>query len=318
SIHQAIWVVDENTRIQTGNANFEKLISEADYQGHFLSDIMPNHQIIKVFHDTVAEKSHLNQEIEYKKKVYIISSTYLKTNGNVIFTLLDISDMKSIESFKKDIVSNVSHELKTPLTSIKGFVETLLTDATPEQIRYLQIVQRNTDRLITIVSDILSLSMLEQKKGIIRHEVNVSSFFQKLEKLFDDAGKKQNTKLIIKIIGDNFTFDADEFLLEQAFVNLIDNAIKYSEKGSVTVAGERILDKVVFEVSDEGIGIPKEHLNRIFERFYVVDKNRSKRLGGTGLGLSIVKHIVHLHYGEIEVQSEVNEGTSFILRLPAS
>jgi two-component system phosphate regulon sensor histidine kinase PhoR len=158
SIHQAIWMVDENTRVKMANENFTTLVGTTDYKHQFLFDLMRNHDIIKLFHDTIGEKSHINREIEHQGKVYLFTSTYLKTSGNVIFTLLDISDLKSVEAFKRDLISNVSHELKTPLTTIKGFVETLMEDASDEQNHYLEIVNRNTDRLISIINDLLSLS----------------------------------------------------------------------------------------------------------------------------------------------------------------
>jgi len=316
SIHQAIWMVDENTRIKMANINFEALIGTIEYKDKFLLQLMRNHEIIKLFNDTISEKTHINREIEYQKKIYLCTSTYLKNNGYVVFTLLDISDLKSVEKFKKDLVSNVSHELKTPLTTIKGFIETLMEDANLEQIHYLEIVNRNTDRLIAIINDLLSLSKLEQTTEVIKNEINMRHFFNKIEKIFVEEWKKQHIELVFDI--DNFKFYADEFMLEQVFVNLIDNSIKYAEKGKIKVSANLSKDKIIFIVADQGIGIPKKHLNRIFERFYVVDKSRSKRLGGTGLGLAIVKHIVNLHNGEISVESEENKGTKFEIGFPRS
>jgi two-component system phosphate regulon sensor histidine kinase PhoR len=318
SIHQAIWMVDENTRIQMANINFEYLVGTADYKSKFLFDLMRNHDIINLFHDTVAEKSHINREIEHLGKIYLITSTYLKTSRNVVFTLLDISDLKSIEEFKKDLISNVSHELKTPLTTIKGFVETMLEDAEPTHSHYLKIVNRNTDRLITIINDLLSLSKLEQTTQVIKQDIVLKTFLEKIEKIFLEEWKKQNIKFVFEVEEPEVVFFADEFMLEQVFVNLIDNSIKYSGTDTIKVTAGLLKNKIFFFVSDDGIGIPQKHHKRIFERFYVVDKSRTKRIGGTGLGLAIVKHIINLHQGEISVESEEEKGTKFLIWIPTS
>jgi two-component system phosphate regulon sensor histidine kinase PhoR len=316
SVHQAIWIVDENTRVINANQNFANLISGIDYKNQFMSNLLRNHEIIKLFHDTVAEKTHINREIEHFGTVNIITSTYLTSNKCVIFTLLDISDIKTVEKFKRDLISNVSHELKTPLTSIKGFVETLLSDANDEQIHYLEIVNRNTDRLIGIINNLLSLSKLEQTKDIQLVEISVKNLLANVQKQFVETLQKHNITLTYEIIPNDLSIYADEFILEQVFVNLIDNSIKYSGSPSIEISTSTTDRKVIFTIADTGIGIPIHHQNRIFERFYTVDKSRSKRIGGTGLGLAIVKHIIHLHGGEISVESDENLGTKFIFWLP--
>ena len=316
SIHQAIWIVDEKTNIEMANSHFEKLIQNREYHKKYLFDLLRNHDIIKIYQDTVSSKTHITREIEFDDKICLCTSSYIKTSRSIIFALLDISDIKSVEKLKKDFISNVSHELKTPLTAIKGFVETLLEDASNEQKHYLEIVNRNTDRLIFIVNDLLSLSKLEQANELLKQEIIISDFFVIIEKIFVEVLKNENITIKYKLDGVITKIFADEFKLEQVFINLIDNAIKYAGKGVIEISAKKIENKVEFIVADEGSGIPKKHLKRIFERFYVVDPSRSRRIGGTGLGLSIVKHIINLHNGEIKVESEENRGCRFIILLP--
>ncbi|MCD6155495.1 MAG: PAS domain-containing sensor histidine kinase, partial [Candidatus Atribacteria bacterium] len=214
-------------------------------------------------------------------------------------------------------VVNVSHELRTPLTAIKGYVETLEEEIEGDSKRYLDIIKRHTERLINIVADLLLLSELEEK-GLtqIKEEVNLEKVVKDVFKIFDQKAKEKGLKLNLICEG-NPVVEGDAFKLEQMFINLIDNAIKYTERGEVLVYLKQTDEEVIVKVKDTGIGIPKEHLDRIFERFYVVDKSRSKKLGGTGLGLSIVKHIVLLHNGKIDVKSSPGEGTEFIITFPS-
>ena len=314
-VNQAIWIIDDYTKIQLANTNFEKLVNCKEYFNVSLFNLIRNPDIIKIYQDTLLSKSHITREIEFQDKIYLCTSSFLHTNKSIIFTMLDISEIKSVEKIKKDIISNVSHELKTPLTSIKGFVETLLEDANTEQANYLEIVQRNTDRLISIVNDILTLSKLENNSYLEKEEINLKDFFNKLEIIFTEAYKDKEVNISFEIPENTPNIKADEFMLEQVFINLVDNAVKYGGKDEIKVAVSHEKQNFTFSVTDKGIGIPPEHQKRVFERFYVVDRNRSKRMGGTGLGLSIVKHIVNLHNGDIFVESESGKGTTFKLEI---
>jgi two-component system phosphate regulon sensor histidine kinase PhoR len=225
--------------------------------------------------------------------------------------------MKMLERMKKDFVVSVTHELRTPLTAIKGFVETMEEEADKEKQNYLRIIKRNTDRLVRIVNDLLSLSEMEEKGVLVeREEVNLKESVENILKIFEHEAKEK--KLYLKLHADEKLplIHADSFRLEQTFINLIENALKYTEKGGVTIVLKTKDKEAVIEVRDTGIGISAEHLPRIFERFYTVDKAHSRRLGGTGLGLSIVKHIVLLHGGTIEVKSDLGLGTTFTVTLP--
>ena len=243
--------------------------------------------------------------------------------GGAVIVLHDMTRIFRLENVRRDFVANVSHELKTPVTSIKGFVEALLDDqdADAAQVRhYLGIVAKHTDRLNAIIDDLLSLSRLEEDRDQRRISFEETDLQQVLESALELSGIKARQK-DIEVILDcpeaGMMAKVNGPLLEQALVNLIDNAVKYSDNQTrVLVTLRDNLDQIEISVEDHGSGIAREHLDRLFERFYVVDKGRSRRLGGTGLGLAIVKHIVQVHGGVVTVESEVGQGSIFTLRLP--
>jgi two-component system phosphate regulon sensor histidine kinase PhoR len=235
----------------------------------------------------------------------------------------DVTRLKKLENMRRDFVANVSHELKTPITTIKGFVETLQDGAMnePENAgRFLDIISRQSDRLTAIINDILSLSRLEQQgdpSGIEMQEGSVRDMLKSAVEACLLGIRKKN--ITIEIEADDLlrgVFKRD--LLEQAIVNLIDNAVKYSEPGrAVRIKGWQEGKEVLIEVADQGRGIDQEHLPRLFERFYRVDKARSREMGGTGLGLAIVKHIAQVHGGTVQAKSQVGQGSTFLLRIPS-
>jgi two-component system phosphate regulon sensor histidine kinase PhoR len=218
---------------------------------------------------------------------------------------------------KKDFVDSVSHELNTPLTAIKGFVETLEEEADEAQRGYLDIIKRNTDRLINIVQDLLALSELEEKTLELQREpVDIRRLLENILQIFKQPLQNKNLKLEFVADAGPAKVMGDPFKLEQLFVNLIDNAVKYTEEGKIKVEIRREDGVLVVDVEDSGIGIPEDQQKRIFERFYVIDKSRSKKVGGTGLGLSIVKHIAQSHEADIDVMSKPGKGTTFRITFP--
>ncbi len=243
------------------------------------------------------------------------------TRIGVLLVLNDVTRLRKLENVRRDFVANVSHELKTPITSIKGFVETLLDgakDNAADLNRFLEIVAHHTDRLNAIIVDLLSLSRIEQEG----EEGAISLEESSVHDMLLDAVQDYETKAAAA--GVEITVECEPGLralmnaplLEQAVINLIDNAVKYSEKGSrVRVEAAREKSDVVIAVRDEGCGIAEEHLDRLFERFYRVDKARSRKQGGTGLGLAIVKHIVLAHSGRVSAESTPGEGSVFFIRL---
>jgi two-component system phosphate regulon sensor histidine kinase PhoR len=239
-----------------------------------------------------------------------------------VIVLNDITQLHHLERVRRDFVANVSHELKTPVTSIAGFVETLLDGALDDRAtaeRFLEIIHRQAERLNAIVTDLLSLARLEQETGSERIAFEESGLCgllsDAIEATRDRAAKKE---IILELeCPEDRSFPAQALLLSQAVVNLIDNAVTYSEPGSrVLVRGAVSAETMSIQVVDRGIGIPREHLPRLFERFYRVDKSRSRRLGGTGLGLAIVKHIAQVHGGRVTVESTPGAGSRFTIFLP--
>ena len=285
------------------------------YQDKYIWELIHDPDTKKVIEKVNPQNAHIIKEIRIAEKWYILSSSKLD-DEKVIFVLHDISELKEIEKFKKDFVINASHELRTPLTAIKGFSEHLLDNAQDSDARYLNIILRNTERLIHLVNDIQSLAKLEQKPLLRATNISLLDFLANTKSIFEEKLKSNKLYLNLNIPDNLPQLEVDKFKFEQIFVNLIDNAIRYTSEGGITISAEAQYHSIVIKLTDTGIGIPEEHLPRLFERFYVVDKSRNRKNGGTGLGLSIVKHIVQLHNGSIKAESSLGKGTSFIITLP--
>ena len=248
--------------------------------------------------------------------------------GGAVIVFNDVTELERLESIRRDFVANVSHELKTPVATIKGFVETLLDGAIDEPAdnrRFLEIVGRQSDRLAAIIEDLLALSRIEQSEGagsLPREPVAVASLLAAARSSCLPRATERGMAIELDC-PDELVAEVNAALLEQAVLNLIDNAIKYSgaerpihvQATAEAIPGQAGLSLVI-SIRDEGNGIPAEHLPRLFERFYRVDKGRSRQVGGTGLGLSIVKHIVQAHGGTIAVVSERGQGSTFTMKLP--
>ena len=226
--------------------------------------------------------------------------------------------MKKVENMRREFVSNVTHELKTPLTSIKGFVETLKAGAIEDPKiahKFLDIIEIESDRLSNLISDTLLLSEIESKKDTKREPCDVNAVITEVVELLQPK-VKEHVRLIFHPDSSVRPYSCNRDRLKQLLINLVDNGLKATEFGAVTITCRSTVSQLVIEVSDTGIGMEEEQLDRIFERFYRVDKGRSKAQGGTGLGLSIVKHIVELYNGTIEVASKPGVGTEFTVKLP--
>jgi two-component system, OmpR family, phosphate regulon sensor histidine kinase PhoR len=318
SMQEGLLVFDGKGRITLCNESFKKIVQNSSMEGKYYWEVVriPRFAelIKKLQKDAV---SYSVEELSLYDSSYLCSISYLAEREETVVILSDITEMKRVETMKKDFVVNVSHELRTPLTAIKGFVETLEETVDEKNRHYVEIIKRHTERLVYIVEDLLKLSVLEEREtALVLEDVNPAELLRQVSLLFEPRMQEKGLTLTFFIEPNMPSIKADSFQLEQALINLIDNAVKYTERGTVTLSLTRRNGSVVIEVSDTGIGIPDEHLSRIFERFYVVDKSRSKRLGGTGLGLSIVKHIVLLHNGTINVQSTPSQGTTFSISLP--
>jgi two-component system, OmpR family, phosphate regulon sensor histidine kinase PhoR len=257
------------------------------------------------------------EEVEILGKTYLCSTARVEPQEETILVLHDITGRKEMERIKRDLVSNVSHELRTPLTSIKGFAETLEEEVDEKYRRYAEIIRKNADRLINIVGDLLLLSQLEERTLSVEPEpMDLSALVEKTMEVFQAQAKKKGLSLLLEKADNLPLLIADSFRIEQMVINLLDNAIKYTDQGEVRIVLGKEDQGLTIEICDTGIGIPREQISRIFERFYVVDKSRSRKTGGTGLGLSIVKHIVLLHGGEVSAESTPGKGTCFTVHLP--
>lgn len=336
SVVNGIIAIDSSERVLFINPVAESIlnINDKDIVGKHLLQVVRNNSIDNYFNTILRNKEFFDTEItldgnsQKVLKFYAnpINQTDKSDIKGIIITIQDITELRKLESMRTEFVANVSHELKTPLTSIKGFVETLkMSDMEDRQdnMRFLNIIEEEANRLYRLINDILSLSELEQKKIVIKkEEINVEKSIIEVLSILKGQSKGKNIELSMNIREELKDLKGDSDKIKQMLINLIDNAIKYTpENGKVTVEAYNLSeedgsDNVVIKVTDNGIGIPKQHIPRLFERFYRVDKARSRKVGGTGLGLAIVKHIVILFNGKIEVYSEVGKGTEFKITLP--
>ncbi|MGB9750328.1 MAG: ATP-binding protein [Caldisericia bacterium] len=315
SIEEGVLVTNSFGLITLNNKIFEDIIKEFDIKNKYYWEVIKNIEVIEFIKNVLKTKETLKKEIFINNKNYLIKGFFLLTINEFVFTFFDTSLIKKVEEVKRDFVRDASHELKTPLTAIKGFVETLEEEIGKN--KYIEIIKRNIERMINIINDLLTLSKIEDKD--IKLEISEFDFLEMINnviKIFSGKIKEKNLKVKIEIDNYDTKMKGDFYKLEQVFINLIDNAIKYTEEGEIKINYFVKNSSVIIEIIDTGIGIPEEHIDRIFERFYVVNKSRSRKLGGTGLGLSIVKHIVLLHGGKIEVKSEVGKGSKFTITLP--
>ncbi len=317
SIQEGLLVLDRNERILLSNQSFKKIIQNDTPEGRFYWEVFRRSKFDELIKRVREQKKSTTGEVQWDERVYLCSATYMATQERIVVTFHDVTEAKNMERMKRDFVVNVSHELRTPLTSIKGYVETLEGKLDKKSQNYLEIIKRNAERLINIVEDLLLLSELEEKGVKLElEEVDVRQLAEDVLKIFEKKARDKGLNLTVRAKSGLPSVRADRFRLEQMFINLIDNALKYTEKGGIGISLEEKENALVIEIEDTGIGISEEHLPRIFERFYVVEKSRSRSLGGTGLGLSIVKHIVLLHNGKIDVQSRPGAGTKFTITLP--
>jgi two-component system phosphate regulon sensor histidine kinase PhoR len=323
---EAVLVLDEDRHIVRCNQAMLRLLEldAAHVIGHGVHEVIRNNDLLAFLEKLYTSRSTTEAEITLPGE----RERFLQAHGSFIpdedgrntlalVVLNDITRVQRLETIRRDFVANVSHELKTPITSIKGFVETLLDGAlsdTENAREFLGIIKRHADRLNQIIEDLLSLSRLDQDAD--KHQIRLER--ELIKPVLKSALLVCRNKAVEKQIALDLTCDEEieaqinSPLLEQAVVNLVDNSIKYSEIGrTVRVVVSKNEDEVRLDVIDTGSGIPAEHLPRIFERFYRVDKARSRKLGGTGLGLAIVKHIVQVHGGRVEVQSELDKGSTF-------
>jgi len=328
SMIEGLLLLDENGKIQLANRAFAELFGIAtDIRGRTILEVLRQHELTGLLEKVAAEK----QVLDYELKLGGLDERWLQVNAaaladnhgdkhGVILVFHDLTRLKQLERTREEFVANVSHELRTPLSLIKGYVETLLDGAkdNPEvSTKFLETIHRNSERLQLLIEDLLTISELES--GRIKMNLQRLHLRPLVEKVLEDF-KHQAAARRVTLTNElsELTAHADSDRLQQVLGNLIVNAIKYGHKeGHVKVSGNTT-DSGMIEmcVRDDGPGIPAEALDRVFERFYRVDKARSREQGGTGLGLSIVKHIVQGHGGKVWAKSELGKGAAFFFTLP--
>jgi two-component system phosphate regulon sensor histidine kinase PhoR len=328
SMIEGIIVVDKSSSIISVNPTIEKIfnVSKKEVEGKIFLEAIRNNDISEVINSVLRNGRTLSVEINLVlpvRKIFEVNAAPIFDNSAVngcLVVIHDITEIRKLETIRSDFVANVSHELKTPLTSIKGFVETLLEGALDDKENnrnFLKIIHDHTERLNNLVDDLLSLSHLETKEITLnKKSFNLRSQLEEVISGFKSQLKKMGIDIKNELPA-SIPINADKDRIEQVLTNLIDNAIKFNkEKGSIRICAQEVNGKIKFSVEDSGIGIPEKDIPRIFERFYRVDKARSRELGGTGLGLSIVKHIVELHGGSVGVESTEGFGSKFWFILP--
>ena len=317
SLQEGLVVINEQQKIILCNESFLKIINNDSAIDKFIWEVTKDDNLRKLIKKRLDSEGYIYIESQILDRFYMCSINKINSNNETVIIFYDITKQKELENIKKEFIVNVSHELRTPLTVIKGYIEVLEEDAIDENKKYFDLIINHTNRLIYIVNDLLTISKLEDKNSIIHlSDININELINNLSITFQKKLKDKNLSFSKIISGDLNSIRADAFLLEQMLINLIDNSIKYTEIGVIELSVQLENNKIRIEVSDSGIGIPESDIDRIFERFYTVDKSRSHKLGGTGLGLAIVKHIVLMHQGTITVESIIGHGSKFIINLP--
>ncbi|GGB48495.1 two-component system histidine kinase PnpS [Fictibacillus barbaricus] len=322
-------LIDSNGYINLVNKAFKELFKEhADYwTGHLFYEVFPHASIKDIVKETYLTEKNVRKTtvipIHIERKHFdVYSAPVLNVKGKlkgIVLVFHDITELKKLEQVRKDFVANVSHELKTPITSLKGFAETLLDGAGEnEEFRnkFLTIILNESDRLQALIQDLLDLSKSEQGFRLDTQSIDLASLVKETVEILHPKAEKKEISLSVNVFGDTL-MEGDPPRLKQIIINLVSNSLTYTPAGgSVFVIVEEQDKHIKFMVKDTGIGIKESEIPRIFERFYRVDKARSRNSGGTGLGLAIVKHLVEAHQGTIDVQSNPGEGSQFTILFP--
>jgi len=340
SMVEGVMVLDYRGRVLQVNPALERMfgVTRAETRGRQFSELFRHPELTRLVSNVLASRVGEEDEIVLAPSgrcLHIEASVAGGQRENeacVVLVFHDITELRRLENIRKDFVANVSHELRTPLTSIKGYVEALLDggkDNPDTSVRFLDIILKQSDRLNLILEDLLQLSKIESGQVQFKREpLHIGSVVERTLAMIKPLADKKQHELISQVSSDLPLVHGDQERLVQVLANLVDNAIKYTpEGGQITVTARRIpaaenrtmpqLDGIELSIADTGIGIPEQDRPRVFERFYRVEKARSRELGGTGLGLAIVKHIVEGHGGQVWVEGNRPTGSRFVVWLPA-
>ena len=330
SISHGILAIDIEGNVLLINKEAKEMIKadlSTKVEGRNINAVIKDKDILREISKFIgSNKSNMSQITNKDDIVYNIKldPVYLQSSKNVIIgsiiNIEDVTERVRLENMRSDFVANVTHELKTPLTSISGFVETLRINDNIDistRNRFLGIIETESDRLKRLIDDILLLSFIENKEQECFEDIDIYSVFKEVYELTYTSAKVKDIDIEYNFEHENMIIKSNRDYIKQIFLNLVDNAIKYTPNGGIVTTDVRYDGNyIIIKVIDNGIGISKEDKTRIFERFYRVDKARSRDVGGTGLGLAIVKHIVKSLHGTIDVESELNIGTKFIVKIP--
>jgi len=331
SMVEGVIAVDMEEQVISMNDAAAKMfgLNSSEAQGRSIQEVVRNTALQQFVKNALSSQETVEKEI-------VLSSDgdrFLNGHGTslcdvegkqigALIVLNDVTRLLRLEKIRREFVANVSHEIKTPITAIKGFVETLRDGAVEnheDAERFLEIIGKHVDRLEAIIEDLLSLSRIEQEAGreeVVLDEGRLKDVLETAIQVCEAGAMAKKIEIELSCAG-KIVANLDPQLLEQAVVNLIDNAIKYSnDGGTVRVEASQRENETLISVRDQGCGIEKQHLPRLFERFYRVDKARSRQMGGTGLGLAIVKHIAQAHGGRVTVESIPGKGSIFTIHLP--
>ncbi len=329
SMFDGVIVIDRKSNIVLINETLERLLEvNKNPIGKRPLEVIRNIELQEISDNALkTEKGVISREISVfmpEEKIFVIHATPIVEQGKSLGAVLvfhDITDLRQLEKVRRDFVANVSHELRTPISNIKGYAETLLEGAINDKKNaqdFLEIIHSDAERLATLINDILDLSKVESGKLAMELKpYSIKLIITRVVSALSKQAKSKSISVEVNIPEDFPSVMVDETKMTQVFFNLLDNAIKYTEKnGKIEVTGLLRSNSVEISVADNGIGIPEEDLPRIFERFYRVDKARSRELGGTGLGLAIVKHIAQAHNGSVRIKSILGKGSTFTVELP--
>jgi len=320
SMDSGVVAIDRNNKIIMINPYAKKLFGiTGNIIGGSLLDYIRDSELSKVLHGDNAGPKEIKIFWPSEKILRVRTADLLNDSEHIgtVVVIHDITDIKKLEKMRSEFVANVSHELKTPLTSIKGFAETIkFVEDKDKRDKFLNIINDEAERLTRLINDILVLSDIENSHDENNEEIDVHMAVEQIFNLMKNTAESKNIDLVINIKNNSIVNGSlDKF--KQMIINLVDNAIKYCDSGDkIEIGIDRVSKNCILWVEDNGPGIKEEHLPRLFERFYIVDKARSRSKGGTGLGLAIVKHIVIGLHGTIDVESKYGEGTKFIIKLP--
>lgn len=317
AVPEPLFVVAKDGMLLHANDCFTALFAGTPWAGRYYWEVFRAQEFESLIKNAMRNNGLTGGSLAYAGHSYLCSISRIPGREEYVVILNDMTEERKLQTIKKDFVSNVSHELRTPLTAIKGFVETLEDMVSGEGTRYLGIIKRHTDRLIHIVEDLLLLSEVENP--LFKLDIkpaSIPAMIGDIITILQPRIKQKDLQIIVNAPASLSPAMIDPFRLEQALINLVDNAIKYTDAGEICITAREEADKTIISVSDTGAGIPADMVGRIFERFFVVDPSRSRTLGGTGLGLSIVKHIVTLHGGTIDVVSAPGKGSTFTMTIP--